>query len=404
MIPLSQIRISEEKIRHYCEGVDFKGWDPWDALASPLFRIRLFNNRFLRWMGNHSVKIAPFNIRPLLGIEQDCFAKGLALFISGYVLRDKLQPDINNLHIINMLKDRLLRKAIPGYSGICWGTNVAYQTRAFYVPPQTPSLVHTAFAVEALLDLYEIQPDDSLIEAALSACDFVLTDLKQYKTEGVLSFSYTPTDTSRVINVTALAARMLVRTGKAACDKKLMNIATPAAAYVAKTQKKDGSWPYGEGSIHAWIDNYHTGFVLECLHDYLILTGDESVKPALIKGLQFYLDNFFLADGTPKFYPTKVHPVDGHCLAQGILTLSKLRKHIPEAMEMATKTAEWGQNHFQDAKGYFYFQKRREWLNKISHIRWVQAWMFLALNRLIFETDMQEQETKNRASRRMHDS
>jgi hypothetical protein len=33
----------------------------------------------------------------------------------------------------------------------------------------------------------------------------------------------------------------------------------------------------------------------------------------------------------------------------------------------------------QDKEGYFYYQKRKYFTNKISYMRWTQAWMFFAL-------------------------
>lgn len=383
MKPISKIIASEEQLRSYCERNDFSGWDPWDALGSPLFRVFPFTQRYPRWAANHILKIAPINARPGLVIQKDCFAKGLALFLSGMILREKLKPSDHNKRLIATLTDRLFDKIIKGYSGPCWGTNVAYQTRAFYVPAETPSLVHTAFAVEAILDLYNLIPDEKYIHITSGACRFALNDLRVTNTHGGIYFSYTPLDHSRVINVTALAARMFARTGIICGDKELIEKAKLAAKYVIATQREDGSWHYGEDSIHDWIDNYHTGFVLDSLEDYREISGDASVLPAIKKGVEFYRIHLFNDDGIPKFSPTSTYPIDGHCLAQGVLTFTRLRNLNENYLPFAQKIALWGIEHFQDADGHFYFQKRRHWLNRISYIRWVQAWMFLALNRLI---------------------
>lgn len=383
MEPISHIAVAEKALRTYCEKVDFSGWDPWDALSSPVFKVFPFNQKYPRWAGNHLIKVSPANIRPLLGIRKDCFAKGLALFLSGYVLREKRLPDSCYQDVIEKLKRRLFEKMIPGYAGPCWGTNVAYQTRAFFVPKMTPSLVHTAFAVEAVLDLYELQPDPRLLETAVGACRFALSDLHIREANGGVCFSYTPGDRSRIVNVTALAMRMLVRTGDLIGNNELTEMGGKAAVFVSAAQNADGSWYYGEDPIHRWIDNYHTGFVLDALEDYFRYTGDFDVINVISKGLKFYSDRLFENDGTPKFSPKSIYPIDGHCLAQGILTFTRLSHRTPEGMTMAKKIALWGAKHFQDEVGYFYFQRRKLWWNKIPHIRWVQAWMFLALNRLL---------------------
>jgi hypothetical protein len=387
MKPVSNIAAAEESLRSYCERMDFQGWDPWDALASPLFRIFPFNLRLPRWAGNHLIKISPINIRPLLGIRQDCFAKGLALFLSAYVLRGRTHPDPATQRTITLLYERLMEKTIPGFSGPCWGTNVAYQTRAFFVPGNTPSAVHTAFAVEAILDLNEMQPDAKLVHIARGACEFILNDLHIKDSPEGICFSYTPQDRSRVINVTALVARMLARTGRISGVPEYLERARAAARFVISRQESDGSWMYGEDPIHHWIDNYHTGFVLEALEDYRRYTDDDDVDPAVNKGAEFYRKRLFLEDGTPKFSPGSVYPIDGHCIAQGILTFVRLKDRDPDFLSFAERIAGWGIRRFQDRSGYFYFQRRRRWWNRIPYIRWVQAWMLLALNRLLIHED-----------------
>ena len=42
------------------------------------------------------------------------------------------------------------------------------------------------------------------------------------------------------------------------------------------------------------------------------------------KGWIFYINNFFEANGMPKYYHNKTYPIDIHCPAQIIVTLSKL--------------------------------------------------------------------------------
>jgi hypothetical protein len=390
MMPISQIEALEAAVRAYCEEVDFIGWDPWDALGSPLFRAFPFNQRLPRWAANHLVKISPINVRPVLGIKKDCFAKGSALFMSGYLQRQKLNPDPRNMQIIKELLTRLEDKRIDGFSGPCWGTNLAYQTRAFFVPAETPSAVHTAFVVDALLDLNEIEPDNHLVEMAVGACRFIMRDLTITDTPEGMYFSYTPLDRTKVVNVTALIARMLARTGNVVKDDELIHKSKQAASWAISCQAEDGSWPYGIDPVHDWIDNYHTGFVLDALEDYLCYTDDDQVDEAITKGVEFYRKHLFLDDGTPKFSPNSIYPIDGHCLAQGIFTFTKLCNRNEDYLAFAAKIAEWGKRHFQHPSGYFYFQRRKSWLNRIPHIRWVQAWMFLALNRLIYTVKKEE--------------
>ena len=41
-------------------------------------------------------------------------------------------------------------------------------------------------------------------------------------------------------------------------------------------QQDSGAWPYSIGDARTWADNFHTGYILECLLEYQRLSGDQS--------------------------------------------------------------------------------------------------------------------------------
>ena len=43
----------------------------------------------------------------------------------------------------------------------------------------------------------------------------------------------------------------------------------------------------------------------------------------------------------------------------------------------------WTLRKMQSRKGFFYYQKNRFLTNRISYMRWAQAWMFYALSEYI---------------------
>ena len=71
---------------------------------------------------------------------------------------------------------------------------------------------------------------------------------------------------------------------------------------VINKQNQDGSWVYGAYKIQNWIDSFHTGYNIECLYEYQKYSGDTDFQQSIDKGLDFYVKNFFLNDGTPKYY------------------------------------------------------------------------------------------------------
>ena len=54
-----------------------------------------------------------------------------------------------------------------------------------------------------------------------------------------------------------------------------------------------------------------------------------------------------------------------------------------EYLKFSETIAQWTIKNMQDKKGFFYYRKLKTHTNKISFMRWSQAWMFLALTELI---------------------
>jgi hypothetical protein len=150
-------------------------------------------------------------------------------------------------------------------------------------------------------------------------------------------------------------------------------------------QNEDGSWYYAQTDIQKWIDSFHTGFVLESLKHYMDSTGDTGFEKNLKTGFDFFVNHFFLEDGTPKYFHDRVFPIDIHSAAQGLVTLTKLKHLHPEAVVKRDRLAQWVIGTMQDQKGYFYFQKRKYFTNKIPYMRWSQAWMYHALALCVYD-------------------
>jgi len=106
--------------------------------------------------------------------------------------------------------------------------------------------------------------------------------------------------------------------------------------------------------------------------------------PFLISGVEFYIDKQFEDFGRSKWRLPWHYPIDIHHQAQGIITFSKMYRALKNEkyLEFAQKIAHWTIENMQDKMGYFYFQKWPFFANKISYMRWSQAWMMFALSSL----------------------
>ena len=312
--------------------------------------------------------------------------KALGLFLSGYCNLSKTFPNENYKKEILFFVDLIEKKQSKGWSGMCWGYNFDWQARAFFHPAFTPTVVSTSFVGSALLDAYEITGEKKLLEWSRSACNFILQDLnKTPDSGGNFAFSYSPLDKSQIFNASLLGAKLLAKVYSHTKENLLGESAKKAVHYCINHQAKDGSWVYGTLPHHQWIDSFHTGYNLECLSEYQNNTGDLDYEKNILSGTGFYLNNFFGEDGLPKYYSDKSFPQDIHAPAQLVVTLFRLGILKRERL-IAEKVLLWTINNMQDKKkGYFYFQKNKLFTNKISYMRWSQAWMFYALSLYLLE-------------------
>jgi len=69
------------KLLAYCQANDWAGYDPYDAVNSPVFAALPFlNSRFPRLFLTQALKRSPINIRRMLGIPKTQNPKAIALF------------------------------------------------------------------------------------------------------------------------------------------------------------------------------------------------------------------------------------------------------------------------------------------------------------------------------------
>ena len=366
----------------WCELQDFKGWDPYDGLNSKLFKAIPFvsRNRIARLAWIQLFKKSPINLRPLTGVGKEYNPKALGLFISGFCNLYRKSGNDHYLEKIEFFSKELITMKSPSRSGSCWGYNFDWQARAFYQPRFTPTVVATTFIGCALLDAYNIIKDEGLLRNARSACDFILKDLNRtYDARGNFAFSYSPLDKSVVFNASLLGSRLLSRVYSYTSEPELSAAAKKSVQYCCDHQHEDGSWSYGKQHFHQWIDNFHTGYNIECISDYAKYTGDRTFDENLSEGLKFYLKTFFTNEGIPKYYSTSIYPVDIHSTAQLVVTLCKTN-NFDEHLNLIRRVMNWTINNMQSEKGYFYFQINRYFSSRIPYMRWAQAWMFYALS------------------------
>ena len=364
------------KLRLFVEAWNYVGYDPYDALSSPLMPMLSLGTKAGRIVWTQVLRRLPINIRPLLLICPGHNPKALGLFLEGYVRLYSIQSNDKDLDTIQRLIGYLEATRTVTASGHGWGYNFDWQSRVFFVPKHTPTIVNSSFIGHALLDVAEAGLDPRALDLALPIGNFILNDLHRITEGDRFCFSYTPLDQYAVHNASLLGASFLIRLWKHTDQAALRDAALSALAYSMHHQRDDGSWYYSEKAGSRWIDSFHTGFNLEAVRRFIRIGEGGEWQERYHRGREYYRDNFFLSDGTPKYYHDRVFPIDIHSPAEAVAFFSE---EDGDFGRLADDVLEWMLNNLRDKRGYFYFRQTRHFTNRIPYMRWGQAWAFRAL-------------------------
>ncbi len=358
-----------------------KGYDPYDALESPILRALSLGAKWPRIAFTQALRRLPVNLRPLLLVRKTLNPKGLGLLLAGTVRRGRTTGGERYAEAARSLAELLLTLRAPGHQGACWGYPFPWQSRAFYLPRGTPTVVNTAFVAHALVDVARFLKEERYFAVARSACTFVMRDLARTEEEGAFCFSYTPGDRLLVHNASLLGAGLLARVGAVTGEAELLDTARRAARWTLRRQHASGAWWYAEAPYQRWVDSFHTGFVLEALRHVIRDAGLEEAMEPLARGYRFFLDHFFEVDGEPRYYHDRKGPLDIHCPTQALVTMCELSDVAPTPRLLARVTR-WLLANLKAPEGYFYFRRGRFGPNRIPYMRWGQAWAYHGLSRL----------------------
>lgn len=378
------IRVLQKSIA-WADAQNYTGYGKFDALNSPLLYKLSFENYYLYAGFTYMISRIPINLRPLLGVKKHQNRKALGLFARTYFNLYKFTHDKVWLKKGEALLELLLKLSlISNFSGHCWGNGHPRQSIKFYDDGNLPGAAITVEVAEAFLDSYLINNNQEQLEIAISAAKFITNDLVKIENKKeLLCYSYIPKSTWKVINANAKTAAFLARLALIINDKELVSNAYANMNWVVNCQTDYGAWYYAEppNESHVKHDNYHTGFVLSSLLQYMDVTGDFRWKENVYyKGLKFYDRHLFLSKGEPKWRSNRLYPFDIHGAAQGILNFALASKYYPSKIEQAQNIFKWVTENMLAYEGHFYYQKGRFFTKRYTLMRWCQAWMCYALS------------------------
>ena len=379
---------STDALHRILDRAELDGWagsDPYDALLSPLGRAVSRFGGLPRFVLSQLVLRVPA-ARTFANPPATVNTKGLALLLGAVTRGRHVLGTTRPRDLARELVAEIESRATPAGEGLGWGYPFPWQSRSFWAPAGTPNAVVTVTAGWHALDCAEAFDNASARALGLGAARFLASGLRITPVEpDGAALSYTGADATRVINVSALAARLLLRAAKVGRDADLAVLAGKLLRFVLAAQRPDGSWPYSADKGGTWMDSFHTGFVVEslvCARDM----GYPVPDGALSRGIEAY-GRFFGRDGSARLTMPPSAPLDAHSAAQGIVTYgavansesaSDSRRHASRATAFAI--SDWAlRTLWVQGESHFAYRIAGGWRDEREFLRWVQAWMALGM-------------------------
>lgn len=389
MYDFSKIEVSLDQVLKYAEKNQFTGHNKYDALDSKLVSTFSFGSKHLRLLYSQLVMRSPVNIRPMLFVPKMRNPKGIALFAMAYMNRFKARCDKFDLDMAETLLEWLLQNPSKTEWGMCWGYQHPWQDVGFFAPAYLPNRVVTFFVCTAMMDAYDLTKNHKYLDACSSALTFLLKAPKVlYDDQEMKCLSYVPSEKINwiVMDVSILTGAITARINQHLNDARIATEARKLVNFVADKQTDYGAWYYTHpaGDHPRKHDNYHTGYIVDALLDYMNYSGDKSFTDHYLKGIEYYKENLFLSNGAPKWANDKTYPLDVHGSAQGIISFVKASSFDKEHLKTAFKIAGWAIDHMQNKeKGFFYYQKTKMFRKPFTLMRWSNGWMSRGLSELL---------------------
>lgn len=369
MITVEQLVGAASDLTARAAAADWRGPDAYDGLWWDWPRPLVAGRRRRQAVMQVHVR-SPLDVRKLYRRRHPLVPKALALFGSTGLRVHALTGDETiRRHALDALRELDQdREAGP----VVWGYHWDMQTRWSFYPAGSPSIVHTAFAVGALLEGERDAALAALGDRARAAARWVLDEL-WVEPEGF--FAYHPHSRANIHNANVLGAWMVwVALGD---QDEVRERVRRALERTIADQRPDGSWPYGEGGGNvSWADSFHSGYVLACLDR--LRDVHPGADAAVARGAEFFR-RFFGPAGEAQLYAHRRYPEDAHSAGTGLSTLALLvRRGVaePELLDrVANRVLEQGIRG-----GHAVFRRYRWGLRTTVHyLRWCDAHLALGL-------------------------
>jgi hypothetical protein len=391
----SVLRDSIEAFVRWLEHNGYASYDPYDVWGTkyglisrrlyyraPLLGIPLIAPILL-------MEIACPGLRRFI-VRKQRFATAEAHLVLSFLNLYKLTGYSLYLERAQNLARELQRLAIPGFSGYCWGYPFDWQNYDGLYERNVPYITCTPYCFEAYAGLFEATADTHYLGICESIAQFIADDLRDsIVNDEAAAASYSPFDATKVVNASAYRAFVLCEASNRFGNDRFMEKAWRNLNFVLQSQRPDGSWLYAMDSRgEAFIDHFHTCFVLKNLFKINLRLQDPSVRKAIQNGYDYYRHTLFDRNDTPIPFAirhrTQIVNCELYDFAEAITLGVLLRDHVSGAFDLALELAHKIAAAYQLPEGFFVTRVYRGGLrHTFPFMRWPQAQLFYALTNVI---------------------
>lgn len=362
----------------YLKSKGFKSYDPFDALTCSWINTLTKRSPLLRRVAIQINSKSPIDIH-WIGMKRMVHTKTISDLLWYHSVRQEKSMDEINHYFQSLLELR-------NPNGFGWGLNFPYTSRFIDADANMPNLYNTINSAIAICYSYYSLSDENKYLASRAiegVLEFIEDDLG-FVNEGERGwYLYYPGQSYPTYNVNALALYFLTFAHKLKIGNQdiVLSRIRLIGSLLCNEQQADGSWLYSRSPKGAWVDGFHSGFVVESLA-FALKEGVEisGLKSSVEKGWRFFTDNMFTSDGFPKYFSySNMYPIEAQNCAQAIQTISNIGLWLHwDQRELLEKVIRISVDHLYDPEGYFYHKKTRYLVYKTPYVRWSITPMILA--------------------------
>lgn len=285
------------------------------------------------------------------------------------------------VHFLEILK----QTRSSSYDRYCWGYPFHWETRHGTIKAGTPFITTIPYVYEAFRQVYHIDGDPEWREIMQSIAEHALLDYDDQETSPVASTcSYTPGPYEfGVINANAYRAFLLMTAAVDFSEERYRKVGERNLNYVIESQNADGSWYYSKDGQRDFVDHFHTCFVLKALAKIEHLTGSSVCRSAIERGVSYYVQNLFDADGLPAPFSKRprltVYRRELYDYAECLNLAVLLHGRSPELDNIFARVVTDLLGHWHRPDGSFRARKLLFGWDNVPMHRWAQSQMFRSL-------------------------